>query len=371
MNEIENYITNNEHYLDNLRYNKSEGELEIYFTKPNIKVRLDKKALSNLLKDKLIDNISKFKYYNHFGFSYDNYAEFFIGNDSSFLYELYGYNTSINLSFKIGGCYIEVNGISRLCKILLEPYYSKYLDYIADRGLEEYFYTIKIYDAPINQHKDLLIKALYYLNSHYLHKTDSFVKVYNVLPDDYEALINDSDIDLGNDKIINIERKRTRTRKDFISIEPIILFNHASTQDKENRFLGFYRILEFFFNRSLENELKKLRLDSTISEKEIIQVIQKKDERYLLFKLLNNALTKAEKKRIISFLLSKSLIDKDKFEYFCNKLYDYRNSLVHAKEYQIDSIMLPDLFDEKKDYQVWNYVVRVLAKTCIARLNIK
>jgi len=204
-----------------------------------------------------------------------------------------------------------------------------------------------------------------------LHKTDSFVKVYNVLPDDYESLINDSDIDFDIDKMVNIERKRTRTRKDFISIEPIILFNHASTQDKENRFLGFYRILEFFFNRSLEHELRKLRLDSTISEKEIIQVIQKKDERYLLFTLLNNALTNAEKKRIISFLLSKSLIDKDKFEYFCNKLYDYRNSLVHAKEYQIDSIKLPDLFDERKDYQIWNYVIRALAKTCIARLNTK
>src|ERR1035437_5256820 len=103
MNVIEDYIINNERYLDSLNFNKSDNEIEIYFSKPNIVVILDKKALSNLLKGKLIDNISQFKYYNHFGFTYDNYAEFFIGNDSNFLYELYGNNTSINLSFKIAG----------------------------------------------------------------------------------------------------------------------------------------------------------------------------------------------------------------------------------------------------------------------------
>ncbi len=367
MNIINDYIENNEHHLDGLSFNKSDSGIEIYFTTPNIKVILDKKTLSNLLKGKLIDNLSGFKYYNHFGFSYNNYAEFFIGNDSTFPYELYGNTTNINLSFKIAGYYIEINSVSQLCQILLEPYYSKYLDYIADRGLIEYFYTIKIYDSPINQHKHLLIKALYYLNSHYLHKTDSFVKIYNVLTDDYDTIIEDSE----NEMIVNIERKRIRTRKDFISIEPIILFNHASTQDKENRFLGFYRILEFFFNRALEHEFKKLRNDSNISEKEIIKIIQRKDERYLLFTLLNNILTKAEKKRIVTFLISKSFIDKDKFEYFCGKLYEYRNSLVHAKEYQIDSTKLPDLFNETKDYKIWNYVVRVLARACIERMNSK
>jgi hypothetical protein len=367
MNEIEKYISENEHFLDSLKYNKSDNEIEIFFTNPNIKLSLSIKALRNLSKGKLIDDDSKFKYYNHFGFSYDNYAEFFIGNDSDYLYGLYGYNTNINLRFNIAEYHIEINSVSSLCSILLEPYYSKYLDEIADRGLEEYFYTIKIYNAPTSLHKDLLIKALYYLNSHYMRKADTFVKVYNILPKNHEALINDSDID----KEVNIKRKKTITRKDFISIEPIILFNHASTQDKENQFIGFYRILEFFFNRSLENELKKLRFDSTKSEKEIIQTIQKKDERYLLFMMLNNTLTIAEKKRIVSFLLSKSLIDKNKFEYFCNKLYEYRNSLVHAKENQIDYTKLPDIFNEFKDYQDWNAVIRLLAKKCIERLNTK
>jgi hypothetical protein len=363
MNVIKKYISENEHFLDSLKYNSTDKGLEISFDRPNLKLSLDKKELSNLLKGNLIDNTLHFKYYKHYGFSYDNYAEFFIGNDSSFLYHLYGNNTNINLSFKIAGVVVEINGVSQLCRILLEPYYSKYLEYIADRGLEEYFYTIKIYDAPSNQHKDLLIKALYYLNSHYLTKADSFVKAYNVLPDDYDVMIDDS--------VVNIERKRTRARNDFISIEPIILFNHASTQDKENRFLGFYRILEFFFNRSLENELKKFRLDPTLTEKEIILTIQKKDERNLLFRLLKNALTSSEKNKLVLFLLSKSIIDKNSFDHLCTKLYDYRNSLVHAKEYQIDSTNLPDLFNEKNDYRVWNYVIRVLAKTCIARLNTK
>lgn len=364
MNENEKHLLDIEHQLDGLEYRQNNGGLEIIFTKPKINLRLNKKALKSLSKGSLIDSIKKFKYYNHYGFSLENYGEFFIGNDSSFLYELYGSNTSIDLSFKIGSSYIEINCVSKICKLLLESYYSKYLEYIADRGLGEYFYTIKIYDTPIEQHKKLLLKALYYLNSHYLQKTGSFVTIYNVLPEDFDNLI-----DYADNNVVMVERKRTLSRKDFISIEPIIFFNHASTQNKENCFLGFYRILEFFFYRALENELKKHRFDSAISEKSIIQTIQKKDERSLLFALLNNTLTSAEKRKIVSFLINKSIIEKDSFEYFCNRLYDYRNSLVHSKEYQIDTTNLPDLFNERKEYEIWNYVIRNIAKICISRLN--
>lgn len=367
MNEIDKYLVEFENLLEGVKYKQSNNELEISFSKPNLKLRLNGRALNRLLKGELIDRIPQFKYYSHYGFSFDNYGEFFIGNDSSFLYELYGHNTYIDLNFKISSTFIEINTVSTLCKLLLESYYSKHLDYIADRGLEEYFYTIKIYDTPIKQHKESFIKALYYLNSHYLQRTGNSVSIYQVLPEDYDILIEESEYD----NVVNVEIKRTRTRKDFISIEPIILFNHASTQNKENCFLSFYRILEFFFYRALENELKKLRFDSNVAEKTIIQTIQKKDERNLLFTLLSNTLTDAEKRNIVSFLLHKSIIDKNTFTCLCNRLYDYRNSLVHSKEYQINSTQLPDLFNERKEYEIWNYVIRNIARICISRLNTK
>jgi len=362
MNEIKKYLLDFEHQIDGLEYHQTDSNLEIIFNTPKIKLQLSKKALKSLLNGCLIDSIKQFKYYNHYGFSFENYGEFFIGNDSSSLYDLYGSITGIDLSFKIGSSCIEISSVSKFCKILLEPYYSKYLEYIADRGLEEYFYTIKIYDTPIEQHKELLLKVLYYLNSHYIQKTGNFVTIYHVL-EDYDTLIDDTDK--------NIERKRIRTRKDFISIEPIKFFNHASTQNKENSFLGFYRILEFFFYRALENELKKQRFDPSISEKSIIKTIQKKDERTLLFSLLNKTLTDSKKRKIVSFLFNKSIIEKGKFDFFCNKLYDYRNSLVHSKEYQIDTTNIPDLFSESKEYKIWNYVIRDIAKICISRLNTK
>lgn len=369
MNAFEKYFTDFEHHLDGLEYHKSSNEIEIIFREQNVSLKLNAKALKSLSKGDLIDNIRQFKYYNHYGFSFENYGEYFIGNDSNSLYELYGANTNIDLSFKIAGSQIEINTVSDLCKILLQPYYSKYLEYIADRGLGEYFYTIKIYDTPVAEHKELLLKSIYYLNSHYMHKTGSFVKIYQVLPKDFDVLIDDFD-DIEN-YTINVERKRTRTRKDFISIEPIIFFNHASTQSKENSFLSFYRILEFFFYRALESELKKQRFDSAVSEKSIIQSIQKKDERSLLLKLLKNTLTSAEKQKIVSFLLHKSLIDKNSFDCFSDKLYEYRNSLVHAKEYQINSTQIPDLFGEKNECNAWNFVIRNIAKICISRLNTK
>lgn len=103
----------------------------------------------------------------------------------------------------------------------------------------------------------------------------------------------------------------------------------------------------------------------------MIKKIQNKDERSLLKNLLNKVLTKYDKKRIINYLQHKKVIPSDIFSKFSNILYEYRNSLVHSKETQIDKVDLPDLFDEKPYYLYWNFTIKYIAEACIRRLNTK
>ena len=351
-------------------YKIEQDCIQFIIPKTNLLLELNEKHLKKLANNRLITNIKDLKFHKHYGFSYKNYGEYFIGTNDGYLYDMYGDATEIDLKFKIDKAYIEFNHISSICVLLMNPYYTNKAYYL-ERGLGEYFCTLKIHNLPSDEHKNLIIKALYYLNTHYLKKTNSTLTVFHLIPENYE-IIEDNDVVAINDEVEKkYLRKRTLVRKDFINIEPIILFLNASILPDENAFLGFYRVIEFFFNRALEKELEQLRHNDEILVKEIIKKIQNKDERSLLINLLNKVLTKYDKKRLIDYLQHKKIISSDKFSKFSNTLYKYRNSLVHSKETQIDKVDLPDLFQDKPYYIYWNYTIKYIAEACIKRLNTK
>lgn len=345
--------------------------IEFGISHTNLRLNLFDKHFKILKNEKLIKNIPNLKFHNHYGFSYKTYGEYFLAINTDYLYEIYGNATDIDLKFKIGNIYLEFNYISSICVLLMNPYYSRIAHYL-ERGLGEYFYTLKITNAPVNEHKDIIIKALYYLNTHYLRKINLPLSVFHLIPEGYEEFNESEQKETNPDKIDkNYQRKRIFKRKDFINIEPLILFNHASTLSDENKFMGFYRVIEFFFNRALERDLEHLRYDKSISEKEIIKKVQNKDEKSLLINLLNRVLTKSDKSKLLVFLEHKGILTSNKFTNFCNTLYEYRNSLVHSKEIHISKINLPDLFNEKQQYNYWNFVIKYIAEACIKRLNLK
>ena len=353
--------------MNELSYRLVGDNLHFKIPKTKLNIILNKKHIKKLENKKLLKDIPNIKYYKNYGFSIDTYGEFFLGSDSYLLYDIYGEVSEIDLKFNIGNTYIEFNSVSKICKLLIEPYYSRFDWNIDDRGLEEYFYTLKIYNAPQEVHKDIVIKSLFYLNSHYLKTTNNPLSIYHLIPVGYDENSFSEEAEVVLEKTIS--RKRTLKRKDFINVEPLYFYNDACIQTRENQFLGFYRVLEFFFNRGLEKELESRRYKSSIEEKDIISLIQNKDERSLLRNLINKVLTKSEKKKLIDSLLRKNLIKDGSFDKFSNKLYEYRNSIVHAKENQLSNTILPDIFNEKNDYKVWNYVIKYISEQCIKRMN--
>lgn len=367
MQMIDEYIELNESILSELHYERVINSIHITIPITKKTIVIDEKKIKKLQNNELLQGIPDIHYYYNYGFSINNYGEFFLGTDEYSLYDIYGNVSEIDLKFNIGDAYIEFNSVSPLCRLLIEPYYSDKAEYIADRGLEEYFYTLKIYNAPQNTHKEIVVKALFYLNAHYLKKTKKPLTIFHLIPEGYD----ENDLSEETDDEIIISRKRVFKRKDIISIEPLYFYNDACIQTRDNQFLGFYKVLEFFFYRGMEKELESCRYDKAISEKEILSIIQNKDERSLLKNLLNNVLTKNEKKKLIDYLLNKDYLKDNNFDKFSNRIYDYRNSIVHAKENQISNTNLPDIFNEDEDYQVWNYLIKYIAEHCIKRLNCK
>ena len=193
MDLIKEYVEENEYNLDRIKYDISDEYLLLKIQRLSNNIRLYQKDIQTLNSKKLIKNRPNIEYYNYYGFSINDYGEFFLGGEDSYLYGIYGDATSIDLKFKIDEIYIEFNSVSPLCILLLEPFYSSKAEYIADRGLEEYFYTLKIYNAPKEEHKKLLIKALYYLNGHYLRKTGKSLTIFNLIKDETDENIPEYD----------------------------------------------------------------------------------------------------------------------------------------------------------------------------------
>lgn len=369
MSIIDQYIENNESDLNELSYKKVNNTINLRIPNCNHQITLDEKQLQQLQNNELLHNIPGIQYFGNYGFNINTYGEYFLGSDGYSLYEIYGDVSHIDLRFKIGETYFEFNSVSPICRLLLEPYFASKAEYIADRGFYEYFYTLKIINLKLYDYKELIIKALFYLNSHYLKTTKKPLSVFQIIPEGYDE--NDFSNEAYAEKEKIISRTRILKRKDFINIEPLYFYTYACTQNAANQFLGFYRIIEFFFGRGTETEVKNCRFDKSITEKQLISLIQSKDERSQLKNLLKNVLNKSDITLLTNYLMHKGYLNDNSFGNFTNRIYEYRNSVVHAKENQIKDTKLPDIFGENDDYLSWNYLIKYIAEKCIQRINIK
>lgn len=364
---INSFIENNEHLFGSLKYSIHDNEVVISPHKKIKDIHLSMDQLNTLANKQLVCDISNIKYHSNYGFSLEDYGEFFIGSDSTTAYDIYGGIDYIDIKFRIGKSYLEFSRVSDLCSLLLEPYFSKKAYYIEDRGLKEYYYTLKIFNVEQNLHKDLVLKALFYINSLFLNGIERKYGIIQVLPEGYDESTlcnNESEYELS------LESRNLKT-KDLMHVEPLYLYNDACIQSPSNQFLGFYRVIEFFFDRGVESTLKIMRKDAKISENEIINYVRGKDEKKLLRGLLDYALSDEEKFTITDFAFKNKIIDKIKFEKVSEKIYEYRCAIAHAKESHKDSIILPDIFFENHDRKIWTDIAKMLAEIVINKLNLK
>jgi len=321
---------------------------------------------------KLIDGEQydyQISYLGSCGFSYENYTEVCISVNHpnySFIDSLREWRTE-PLKFHVGNSLIEIGDASPLFVLLFEPVYrDSDFQYDFDQ-----FATIKIFSANNNLGKLDFIKALYYLNSSYLKKI-GFVASVNHLE------IDDSDpLDLWNNDIYDIfDRIKTsdiKLKPDLDSIKPLTFYNYAQASKGDEKFLNLYRILEFFMNRSRLKKLKEIRRNSHYSEEDILKFVENMNEEKLLINLISETLKGREqiKNRLLNFAYEHNLIQQKDSNILClcKELYKYRNSLVHAKETQIENTLVPNLFIKSTDKEYWIDILNEISVEVIKKYN--
>lgn len=321
-------------------------------------VKIHFSQLEELCNLTIAENIPYLSYLGSYGIKYKNYYEICtsITNPKFFLVDSGQWNTK-PLRFKIEQTQFEVGPISQLLVLLTETLYSD--NNIGHVNFKD-FASIKMIINDKKDYKEQYCKALYYLNSGYLRKMGYVASLFD-LQINYDG-------DIGEEEFKN-NRVRIQNRKDFISIEPLNLYNEAVVENGFQKFLYLYRILEFFMTRAILTSLKEVRYDEKISESDILNNLNIRDEQKQLINLLEKALTSAQKQSIVRYALKQNLIKKNSFKYVCVELYKFRNSNVHAKEKEITSTYFPNPFQPDTVSSQWIEIVEIMAKRCIKKYN--
>jgi len=354
---------------DGFIVNCYRGGISIHIPDTNRRLVLTAEHLEDLVNGKLLSGIPGLLYHRDVGISFKSYSEFFLNikhPEYSFLDVNSEWPADRPLQFKINDVLISVGVASSFLVLLTESHFM-------DRDIHQDgflpFASIRIAGAGKNNVKNYFHKALYYLNSHYLKPLGLFACLHHVDFEFDDPLGLAYGIDDPKDTFKRITRRRIRKRVDFINHEPLVLYNYATTIHAQEAFIAFYRVIEFFFMRSVLSTIQTLRDNRNATAQDIFDTIIGKNEEKRLSQLLCNILSDSDKKKLSQYAKWKGLIERASFPNLCKNLYAFRNSIVHAKENKLDKTALPDPFATFSQVEPWVYIVRLCAEQAIKKLN--
>lgn len=372
----EEFIYNHEEIERYLRMIHDDCGSEIELTSTNVKIpvtllgdkiNLHESQLDCLSMGNKPTSIPSFKYLEDYGIKFKRYFEIAItiSSDDYSWFDGHDWNTS-PLKFKIGKTQFEIGSMSNLMVMLTEPIYGE-ADFHYDF---DWFATVKMIVNNADNYKEEFSKALFYLNSHYLKPISFYAKLKNLEFENEDPLGLFSGED--PEEIFKVaKRVRNRSRQNFTHSEPLDLYNEAFLNVGTQRFLSFYRVLEFFMEEALIDLTSKLRHDTDISEIELLRRISIRSEEEQLINLLKTITSRYQKQKFINYCDHKKIISKREFEQIAIQLYEHRNSLIHAKESELHRTKIPSPFDKRPENEIWIKIVEELARNSITKLNAK
>lgn len=263
------------------------------------------------------------------------------------------------LSFRVGGTLVRLGAVSAATALILEPHYR-----LKQAYQDEFYETLSSIQirGSLKPREDAQA-ALFYLNSDYLRPVKAAARILHLIPP--------SDVDKDAPPFGPLaSRKLVRTRPAIGELVPVQLYNAAASSSGEPRFLGFYRVLEFFFGRARKAELAAARRDPSLPDSTFFKRIrEERGEIPQLQAAIRSALTPAEKQMLVSFANHHQLAKCSSIDDVSKALYDFRNSIVHAKEEEAHRSRVPDPFRSGDDAEKWPWVAEFLAGKCIRRLG--
>jgi hypothetical protein len=302
-----------------------------------------------------LPHIPGLTFFPHCGFHWDRVAEFLIHLDG------WGHwPEDCSLSFKIGPATVNVGLVTSAFVLLMEPIYGD-----EDVGQTDFieFSSVRLDGVTAKEAPVYLSRALFYLNSDYLRPLRTSVSVWHLIAPD------DDFWGVPLEYAAKVGRARVLRRADFRANEPLCLYNYACSSHGEASFLGFYRVLEYFFLKALELDVQIARNNPSVGTRDLIAIARTQGELPHLERLLAMVMTPSQKRRLAEYAVRRGLIDTADFATLVRSMYAFRNGLVHAKEFEIHRTYVPDPLQENSTVDSWTYIARESATAVIRRLN--
>ena len=152
-------------------------------------------------------------------------------------------------------------------------------------------------------------------------------------------------------------------------IEPLRFYYEGYTQsDMNTAILQFYRVLEYYSIVNLHGEIDTLRRRTDLTSREFafkVSRIVKSNERESICRLVE-ILANTD---TLNQAVNTNLIHQPKARSLGEKLYDFRNSIVHAKQDHQKQMFAPSIFDDPSDLVAWRHILDILSRAAIDLLG--
>jgi hypothetical protein len=154
-----------------------------------------------------------------------------------------------------------------------------------------------------------------------------------------------------------------------VDIEPLRFYYHARHEsDHAAACLQYYRVLEFYAFFELEAAIAKLRADSKLNDRDFLlktTALVARDERTPILRLVSKLARTPHLRRAVAA----GLIQQPQGELLGSALYEFRNSIVHAKYDQRAAILSQPVLEEDKRTHAWRHLLQELAVRAISTLG--
>lgn len=290
--------------------------------------------------DNIAENTNDFKFYPNYGFRLGRYSEFLIAPD-------YGGRVK-EITVKIDSTEISIGQATPLAMYLLDGLHDKHID-------PEWndMFSIRILGPRAEKIESYLLFTVIQLTSLYGFKFE----IYSL--SDYEFIDEDEESEkITKDDSIILQSAVT-------DIEPLRLFYKGiNSNDNEAAFLQFYRIIEYYSVLQYQDAISNLRWDRNIPTKELIIKLQQlisKEERGPICRLISDLAEPDNVEKAVK----QGLIDKSDVNVFANTLYEFRNSIVHAKYDQRTKLYTESVLKSLKKILEWRDLLYALSLKAI------
>ena len=277
--------------------------------------------------------------HGRFGYTLSQFSEFFV------IADWYWYDDAIYfVDARIGTSEVTIGEVTPLGRYLFNYHHDIHIhpDWSS-------LCSVRIWGRPVDFIESQLLHAVILLKKQY----NLRFHLFPLLDEEYP----EGSLTADRDRVTQIQAPGA-----VLDIEPLRLFYSGMRQtDHSYAFLQYFRVLEFYSVYRLHGEVDKHRRDPQLGSRDFIKTIAgilRPDDKSAIGQLValladSAILDEASKRGLVASPARPATL--------ANALYEFRNSVVHAKYDQIASTTTEPLFQEIPLLEAWRKTCEELA----------